>query len=142
METLALLPHANQLVNAIHHDDPLPLSCISEEKVNALTIPTRLDDFQNHISEAGGGYNEAVCCLPLPLHQPLTLNNKPQVHKAIVWIEASLRNPHGIDTDQEPEEAATQIQEFVIAALTPPAFFALKSPYDYSKPSPSLTLVS
>jgi len=144
MEVLALLPYANRLVNAIHLDDPLLVCCLSQERINDLATPTHLDIFKKYLLETEGDYQERVCCPgPIPLYVP-ALNQKPQTHSTVVWIEASLRNPHGLEENDKTEQAAAQIQQWAIAALTPPAFFILDSPFDSSKAPPpfstSLTL--
>ena len=39
-----LRPHAKTLVGGIRADDSLPVSCLSQERVNESTIPTCLED--------------------------------------------------------------------------------------------------
>jgi len=93
MEVLALLPHANKLVNAIRLDDPLPVSCISQDRLNEVATPTCLDDFKSYIKEVGGDYHESVC--PLPPHQLLNHSRRtrtpdPQDHH----MDRSLPSEH------------------------------------------------
>ncbi|MCJ1250460.1 hypothetical protein MMC30_007688 [Trapelia coarctata] len=121
MEITALLRNANKLVDSINPKDPLPLSCVSQDRINELATATCLRTSKNYIKEAHEDYQEAT-------------------HKTIVWIEAFLRNPHGLETDDEVKEVAAQVQQWVVGALSPPAFFAPKSVFDINSASDATSL--
>ena len=51
---LDLLPFAQILVEKIKIDDTLPVICLSQERVNQLSVPTVLDDVAKYVSELDG----------------------------------------------------------------------------------------
>jgi hypothetical protein len=49
-----LLPFAQKLVQSIKIYESLPLFCISQERVNQLSVPTVLDEVAKYVNEVDG----------------------------------------------------------------------------------------
>ncbi|MCJ1396759.1 hypothetical protein MMC18_009651 [Xylographa bjoerkii] len=113
MDVSDLRLSAEKLVHDIQVDDRLPVSCLSEETVNRLSIQTSLGDIVEVIPS-------------------IESSSSAKIHEIIVWAEGLLRNPHGIVQDSRTVDAAVATQKWITEALTPPKTFAPRSHTDPS----------
>ncbi|MCJ1477733.1 hypothetical protein MMC13_006406 [Lambiella insularis] len=115
MNMLQLRSFARKLIHAICVDDALPVSCISQEIVDRLVVPTNLEEISQTIDVTDS-------------------SNETSIHEDIIWIEASLRNPKGVIHNDKTGDAALTIQTWAARAIIPSSIFAIRSHFDPSSP--------
>ena len=65
MELSQIRLYAKKLADAIHTDDPLPVSCLSQDRVDQLSDPTALEDIFS-IVEATASQKDVALHLLMP----------------------------------------------------------------------------
>jgi hypothetical protein len=111
-----LLPLAGRLVERANFDDPMPVFCLDQEQIDQMESPTSL--------------KQLLVQIRTPMRTTRDSLQLKYVH--IVWIEAALRNPAGIDADANTHQHAKEIELWACETILPTSSFAKQSPFDPS----------